>query len=137
MLDLCLYDFVWLFQNQTSRLHNFSWHGVDPKNKTRFVRGIHQFKVLKVIPDQFYYNVRVIKVIPDQFYYNARVIKVIPGQIYYNLWLVNLSFQINNFVIILTYTTIVNCFFSFPSLTSKKYFKPEHVWLKTVMWEMQ
>ena len=39
------------------RLHDFSWHGTDPNNKTRMIAGQHCFTVLKIIPDQFYYNV--------------------------------------------------------------------------------
>ena len=40
-----------------SRLHEFVWHGTDPVNKTRKVPGALKFTKLRVIPDQFYYNV--------------------------------------------------------------------------------
>ncbi|KAF6039732.1 hypothetical protein EB796_001954 [Bugula neritina] len=42
-------------------LHEFSWHGVDPDNKTRQVAGANVFTKLKLIPDQFYYNVDEIR----------------------------------------------------------------------------
>ena len=45
-----------------SRLHTFSWHGTDPHNKTRKLPGLLKFTKLKVIPDQFYYNVGIISV---------------------------------------------------------------------------
>lgn len=51
--------------NENEWLHSFSWHGTDPKNKTRFVQDIHQFIVLKVIPDQFYYNVDEVRTADD------------------------------------------------------------------------
>lgn len=39
------------------RLHEFQWHGTDPTNKTRKVPGALRFTKLRVIPDQFYYNI--------------------------------------------------------------------------------
>ena len=39
------------------RLHEFEWHGTDPTNKTRKVPGALKFTKLRVIPDQFYYNI--------------------------------------------------------------------------------
>ena len=38
-------------------IHEFSWHGEDTTNKTRKIKGALQFKLLRVIADQFYYNV--------------------------------------------------------------------------------
>lgn len=40
-------------------LHKFCWHGVDPNNKTRYIPGSNKFTKLKLIPDQFYYNVSI------------------------------------------------------------------------------
>ena len=42
---------------ETDRLHKFNWHGTDKGNKTKQVPGALVFSKLKVIPDQFYYNV--------------------------------------------------------------------------------
>ena len=41
-------------------LHRFKWHGSDPTNKTRKVYGALQFTKLRVIADQFYYNVSLL-----------------------------------------------------------------------------
>ncbi|KAL3847254.1 hypothetical protein ACJMK2_018175 [Sinanodonta woodiana] len=38
-------------------LHEFCWHGTDPSNKTRMIPNKNKFERLKIIPDQFYYNV--------------------------------------------------------------------------------
>merc|ERR1711915_179748 len=46
-------------------IHEFSWHGEDPKNKTKKVRGALQFKLLRVIADQFYYNVPEVRTKDD------------------------------------------------------------------------
>jgi len=46
-------------------IHEFSWHGEDPTNKTRKVRGALQFKLLRVIADQFYYNVPEVRTKDD------------------------------------------------------------------------
>ncbi|OWF56825.1 uncharacterized protein LOC110451781 [Mizuhopecten yessoensis] len=55
-----------LFTPQASEwLHMFSWHGTDPENKTRLVPGIQKFDVLKVIPDQLYYNVDDVRLKDD------------------------------------------------------------------------
>ncbi|XP_005099279.1 uncharacterized protein LOC101862874 [Aplysia californica] len=51
--------------NENEWLHSFCWHGTDPNNKTRMVRGIDQFTVLKIIPDQFYYNVDEVRTADD------------------------------------------------------------------------
>ena len=45
------------------RLHEFVWHGTDPLNKTRKVPGALKFTKLRVIPDQFYYNVDDVSVL--------------------------------------------------------------------------
>ena len=42
---------------EIDRLHKFNWHGTDKGNKTKQVPGALVFSKLKVIPDQFYYNV--------------------------------------------------------------------------------
>ncbi|XP_060083303.1 uncharacterized protein LOC132562573 [Ylistrum balloti] len=55
-----------LFTPQANEwLHEFSWHGTDPGNKTRVIPGIQKFDVLKVIPDQLYYNVDEVRLKDD------------------------------------------------------------------------
>ncbi len=39
------------------RLHHFVWHGTDRNHKTQKLPGRLQFEKLRVIPDQFYYNI--------------------------------------------------------------------------------
>ncbi|XP_064638809.1 uncharacterized protein LOC135494610 [Lineus longissimus] len=46
-------------------LHDFSWHGTDPENKTRKVPDSLQFTKLQIIPDQFYYNVDEVRTSDD------------------------------------------------------------------------
>merc|ERR1711936_1515612 len=46
-------------------IHEFKWHGEDPSNKTRKVRGALQFQLLRVIADQFYYNVPEVRTKDD------------------------------------------------------------------------
>ncbi|XP_059178290.1 uncharacterized protein LOC131957472 [Physella acuta] len=46
-------------------LHEFCWHGTDPENKTRMIPNRHRFTALKVIPDQFYYNVDEVRTADD------------------------------------------------------------------------
>jgi hypothetical protein len=46
-------------------IHEFSWHGEDPTNKTQKVRGALKFKLLRVIADQFYYNVPEVRTKDD------------------------------------------------------------------------
>jgi len=46
-------------------IHEFFWHGEDPTNKTRKVKGALQFKLLRVIADQFYYNVPEVRTKDD------------------------------------------------------------------------
>ncbi|KAK6989606.1 type II secretion system (T2SS) protein E N-terminal domain [Biomphalaria glabrata] len=46
-------------------LHEFSWHGTDPENKTRMIKDQNKFTVLKIIPDQFYYNVDEVRTSDD------------------------------------------------------------------------
>ena len=46
-------------------LHEFVWHGTDPKNKTRKKPGILKFNKLRVIPDQFYFNVEDVRTKDD------------------------------------------------------------------------
>ncbi|XP_071950449.1 uncharacterized protein [Antedon mediterranea] len=46
-------------------LHEFSWHGTDPSNKTRKLPGILNFKKLWVIPDQLYFNVEDVRTKDD------------------------------------------------------------------------
>lgn len=46
-------------------LHEFVWHGTDPNNKTRFIPKSNRFSKLRIIPDQFYYNVDEIRTSDD------------------------------------------------------------------------
>jgi len=46
-------------------VHEFSWHGEDPTNKTRKVRGALNFQLLRIIADQFYYNVPEVRTKDD------------------------------------------------------------------------
>ena len=46
-------------------IHEFSWHGTDPHNKTAKVKDMLKFKLLRIIADQFYYNVREVRTKDD------------------------------------------------------------------------
>ncbi|XP_065840952.1 uncharacterized protein [Oscarella lobularis] len=46
-------------------VHEFSWHGTDPANKTRLIPNTWKFTKLKVVPDQFYYNVDEVRTLDD------------------------------------------------------------------------
>jgi len=46
-------------------IHEFSWHGTDPSNKTAKVKDMLKFKLLRIIADQFYYNVREVRTKDD------------------------------------------------------------------------
>ena len=54
------------------RLHEFVWHGTDPVNKTRKVPGALKFTKLRVIPDQFYYNVDDVSVYMHACIYSGK-----------------------------------------------------------------
>jgi len=41
------------------------WHGTDPTNKTRKIPGALKFIKLRVIPDQFYYNIEDVRTKDD------------------------------------------------------------------------
>ena len=45
--------------------HEFSWHGEEPGNKARKVKGALRFTKLRVIADQFYYNVPEVRTKDD------------------------------------------------------------------------
>merc|ERR1719244_319065 len=49
----------------TEWIHEFSWHGEDPTNKTKKVRGALQFQKLRIIADQFYFNVPEVRTKDD------------------------------------------------------------------------
>ena len=46
-------------------IHEFAWHGTDPQNKTHKIKDGLKFKILRVIADQFYYNVREVRTKDD------------------------------------------------------------------------
>ncbi|XP_064615579.1 uncharacterized protein LOC135479619 [Liolophura sinensis] len=55
-----------LFMQEASEwLHLFEWHGKDPVSKTRKIPGQLKFTKLRVIPDQFYYNVEEVRTADD------------------------------------------------------------------------
>jgi len=45
--------------------HEFSWHGEDPTNKAKKVKGALKFTLLRTIADQFYYNVHEVRTKDD------------------------------------------------------------------------
>merc|ERR1711998_212296 len=49
----------------TEWVHQFSWHGSDPQDKTRKVRDSLCFYKLRTIADQTYYNVREVRTKDD------------------------------------------------------------------------
>ncbi|XP_076438429.1 uncharacterized protein LOC143277472 [Babylonia areolata] len=49
----------------TEWLHEFVWHGTDPKDKARLVPGSRRFTQLPLVPDHFYYNMREIRTNDD------------------------------------------------------------------------
>jgi len=46
-------------------IHEFCWHGEDPGDKTRKIKGALKFQLLRVIADQFYYNVPEVRTKDD------------------------------------------------------------------------
>jgi hypothetical protein len=46
-------------------LHEFCWHGADPKNPTRKFYGALRFTKLRVIPDQMYFDVESVRTADD------------------------------------------------------------------------
>jgi hypothetical protein len=46
-------------------LHEFRWHGADPKNPTRKIPRALQFKKLRIIPDQMYFDVSDVRTADD------------------------------------------------------------------------
>ena len=46
-------------------IHEFNWHGEDPTNKTRKIKGALVFKRLRIIADQMYYNIQEVRTKDD------------------------------------------------------------------------
>jgi len=46
-------------------IHEFNWHGEDPSNKTRKIKGALKFKLLRIIADQMYYNIPEVRTRDD------------------------------------------------------------------------
>ena len=46
-------------------MHEFNWHGEDPTNKTRKIKGALRFKLLRIIADQMYYNIQEVRTKDD------------------------------------------------------------------------
>ena len=49
----------------THRLHEFTWHGPDPKNPGRYIPYLQKFKQLCHIPTQIYVNVKDVRTNDD------------------------------------------------------------------------
>ncbi|CAF0789104.1 unnamed protein product [Adineta ricciae] len=46
-------------------IHEFTWHGEDGAHKTHIVPGAKKFQKLRLIPDQFYYNITDVRTADD------------------------------------------------------------------------
>ena len=46
-------------------IHEFTWHGEDGAHKTHIVPGAKKFRKLRLIPDQFYYNITDVRTSDD------------------------------------------------------------------------
>ena len=46
-------------------IHEFSWHGEDPKRKAHLLPGQDKFSKLKIIPRNFYYNITDVRTMDD------------------------------------------------------------------------
>ncbi|CAF1167962.1 unnamed protein product [Rotaria sordida] len=46
-------------------IHEFTWHGEDGTHKTHIIPGAKKFKKLRLIPDQFYYNITDVRTSDD------------------------------------------------------------------------
>jgi hypothetical protein len=46
-------------------IHEFVWHGEDGTHKTHIIPGAKKFQKLRLIPDQFYYNITDVRTSDD------------------------------------------------------------------------
>lgn len=46
-------------------IHEFTWHGDDKTSKTHIIPNANKFQKLRLIPDQFYYNVTDVRTSDD------------------------------------------------------------------------
>lgn len=46
-------------------IHDFTWHGEDGAHKTHIIPGAKKFQKLRLIPDQFYYNITDVRTADD------------------------------------------------------------------------
>ena len=46
-------------------IHEFTWHGEDGAHKTHIIPGAKKFQKLRLIPDQFYYNITDVRTADD------------------------------------------------------------------------
>jgi hypothetical protein len=46
-------------------IHEFTWHGEDGTHKTHIIPGAKKFQKLRLIPDQFYYNITDVRTADD------------------------------------------------------------------------
>jgi hypothetical protein len=46
-------------------IHEFTWHGEDGTSKTHIIPGAKKFQKLRLIPDQFYYNITDVRTSDD------------------------------------------------------------------------
>lgn len=49
----------------TEWIHDFTWHGEDGAHKTHIIPGAKKFQKLRLIPDQFYYNITDVRTADD------------------------------------------------------------------------
>ena len=52
-------------QKPNEWIHDFTWHGEDGASKTHIIPGAKKFQKLRLIPDQFYYNITDVRTSDD------------------------------------------------------------------------
>jgi len=68
-------------------IHEFTWHGEDGAHKTHIIPGAKKFQILRLIPDQFYYNITDVRTADD-------ALIVVKLMVFYEL--VNVETMLNN-----------------------------------------
>jgi hypothetical protein len=68
-------------------IHEFTWHGEDGEHKTHIIPGAKNFQKLRLIPDQFYYNITDVRTSDD-------ALIVVKLMIFYEL--INVEIMLNN-----------------------------------------
>eukprot|EP00657_Telonema_sp_P-1_P010359 TRINITY_DN4767_c0_g1_i1.p1 TRINITY_DN4767_c0_g1~~TRINITY_DN4767_c0_g1_i1.p1 ORF type:complete len:286 (-),score=108.32 TRINITY_DN4767_c0_g1_i1:116-973(-) len=62
---MCIRDSTSFIPSANEWLHEFSWHGNDPTDKGRLVKGALTFTKLRTVPAQLYYNVSDVRTQDD------------------------------------------------------------------------